>query len=37
VNPKTRFEEIVNDLAARDPDVEASQMMGGRASRPAGS
>jgi hypothetical protein len=28
VNPKTRFEEIVDDLAARDPDVEASQMMG---------
>lgn len=23
-----RFDEIVDDLAARDPDVEASQMMG---------
>jgi hypothetical protein len=28
VNPKTRFEEIVDDLAARDPDVAAAQMMG---------
>ena len=28
MDPKTRFEEIVDDLAARDPDVEAAQMMG---------
>ena len=25
---RERFDEIVDDLAARDPDVEASQMMG---------
>ena len=25
---RARFEEIVDDLAARDPDVEESQMMG---------
>jgi hypothetical protein len=28
VNPRDRFGEIVDDLAARDPDVEESQMMG---------
>jgi hypothetical protein len=28
VNPRERFGEIVDDLAARDPDVEESQMMG---------
>ena len=28
MDPKARFEEIVDDLSARDPDVEAAQMMG---------
>jgi hypothetical protein len=28
VDPRKRFDEIVDDLAARDPDVEESQMMG---------
>lgn len=28
MDPRKRFDEIVDDLAARDPDVEASQMMG---------
>jgi hypothetical protein len=28
VDGRARFDEIVDDLAARDPDVEASQMMG---------
>jgi hypothetical protein len=28
MNPRDRFGEIVDDLAARDPDVEESQMMG---------
>jgi hypothetical protein len=28
VDPRERFTEIVDDLAARDPDVEESQMMG---------
>ena len=28
MNPKARFEEIVDDFAARDPDVAAAQMMG---------
>jgi hypothetical protein len=28
VNPKARFGEIVDDLVARDPDIEQSQMMG---------
>jgi hypothetical protein len=28
VEPRERFGEIVDDLAARDPDVEESQMMG---------
>jgi hypothetical protein len=28
VDPRERFGEIVDDLAARDPDVEESQMMG---------
>ena len=37
MNPKTRFEEIVEDLAARDPDVEVSQMMGRPSIKAAGS
>ena len=28
MNPRARFEEIVDDLSGRDPDVEESQMMG---------
>lgn len=28
MEPRQRFDEIVDDLAARDPDVERSQMMG---------
>lgn len=28
MNPRDRFGEIVDDLAAQDPDVEESQMMG---------
>ena len=28
MDPRKRFDEIVDDLAARDPDVEESQMMG---------
>jgi hypothetical protein len=28
MEPRERFTEIVDDLAARDPDVEESQMMG---------
>lgn len=28
MDPKARFNEIVDDLAARDPDVQESQMMG---------
>ncbi|HEX2496469.1 MAG TPA: hypothetical protein VHK46_06500 [Gaiellaceae bacterium] len=28
MDPKARFGEIVDDLVARDPDVEQSQMMG---------
>lgn len=28
MEPRERFGEIVDDLAARDPDVEESQMMG---------
>jgi hypothetical protein len=28
VNPRERYDEICDDLAARDPDVELSQMMG---------
>lgn len=28
MEPRERFDEIVDDLAARDPDVEQSQMMG---------
>lgn len=28
MDPRERFTEIVDDLAARDPDVEESQMMG---------
>jgi hypothetical protein len=28
VDGRARFDEIVDDLAARNPDVEASQMMG---------
>ena len=28
MNPKDRYDEICDDLAARDPDVELSQMMG---------
>ena len=28
MDPRERFGEIVDDLAARDPDVEESQMMG---------
>ena len=28
MDPRARFDEIVDDLAARDPDVEATQMMG---------
>jgi len=28
VDPKARFEEVVDDLAARDPDVRVTQMMG---------
>jgi hypothetical protein len=28
VDGRARFDEIVDDLAARDPDVEESQMMG---------
>jgi hypothetical protein len=28
VSPRARYDEIVDDLAARDPNVELSQMMG---------
>jgi hypothetical protein len=28
VNPRARFDEITDDLAARDPDVKGAQMMG---------
>jgi hypothetical protein len=28
VDPRKRFDEIVDDLAARDPDIEETQMMG---------
>lgn len=28
MNPRERYDEICDDLAARDPDVELSQMMG---------
>ena len=28
MDPKARFDEIVDDLAARDPDIQAAQMMG---------
>lgn len=28
MNPRARYEEIADDLAARDPNVELSQMMG---------
>jgi hypothetical protein len=28
MNPKARYDEIADDLAARDPNVELSQMMG---------
>jgi hypothetical protein len=28
VNPRARYDEIADDLAARDPTVELSQMMG---------
>jgi hypothetical protein len=28
MNPRNRYDEICDDLAARDPDVELSQMMG---------
>lgn len=28
MDPRARFDEITDDLAARDPDVEAAQMMG---------
>jgi len=28
MNPRARFDEIADDLAARDPNVEISQMMG---------
>jgi hypothetical protein len=28
MNPRARFDEIVDDLAARDPDVQSGQMMG---------
>ena len=28
MNPRARFDEIADDLAARDPNVELSQMMG---------
>jgi hypothetical protein len=28
MDPRARFDEIVDDLAARDPDVQAGQMMG---------
>jgi hypothetical protein len=28
MNPKSRYDEIADDLAARDPNVELSQMMG---------
>lgn len=28
MEPRARYDEIVDDLAARDPDVQASQMMG---------
>jgi hypothetical protein len=28
MNPKVRYDDICDDLAARDPDVELSQMMG---------
>jgi hypothetical protein len=28
MNPRDRYDEICDDLAARDPDVELSQMMG---------
>ena len=35
MNPQSRYDEIADDLAARDPNVELSQMMGMPASRPA--
>ena len=28
MNPRARFDEIADDLAARDPNIELSQMMG---------
>ena len=28
MNPRSRYEEIADDLAARDPNIELSQMMG---------
>ena len=28
MNPRDRYDEICDDLAARDPDIELSQMMG---------
>jgi hypothetical protein len=28
VDPRARFDQIVDDLSGRDPDVEGSQMMG---------
>ena len=28
MNPRERYDEICDDLAARDPDIELSQMMG---------
>jgi hypothetical protein len=28
MNPKARYDEIADDLAARDPSIELSQMMG---------
>jgi hypothetical protein len=28
MNPKARYEEIADDLAARDPSIELTQMMG---------
>ncbi len=28
MNPRARYDEILDDLAARDPDVQGAQMMG---------
>ena len=28
MNPRSRYEEIADDLAARDPNIELSQMIG---------